>query len=808
MIGPKSLIRSVIRRFVHLMYGEHPLDRLRRDIRQVDRRREKQAAALRDTLSGLDSGLSEANQRLDQTASLAHVDGKVSEFLSESASGFKARDVALSKVRSELTKQTERISQMDSFLGDADSRAESLPDRLALILGELDVLLVAVEAGAEARQQLQEDATRYQSELKAATRLAESLWSEVGEHNDSREALSQQVGELQTQYSEVSSRQRWALDGVKKLAKSVRDELVDHKESRTVVSQQVADLMERIAEVSHRMDSSAEVSHRMDSSVNELTSRAADERDERDERETVLLARHQDLEQMVGELKVLVGMAGESTLDRLGSLDLQAEQFAEQLTLIKGSEIQSKIAAIDKSRQGLLDRVAKLESQLDDVVPANSDKGQLVMASLKDAVDEAGVAAGRDRRLLHDLRAWSEAISSLDLDVRLAQWDRSQASLERLEAKLEEVTEGVDESHEAGRKIAEQVRRLRARVETLESSPASSTGGQVLSELQETIKDIEAIHGRSNEHIRKVDSLGRRTRDLVRRHLENHHCAGFVPDPWLESARDRHLGQRCFLLGSGPSLASLDPAQLDGEVVMSLNGASQLEGLRSDYFMTVAHEWWQQNVQWLDSQKVGTRRFLPPYVGCCDDGIPTSRMRVASAAEATIRGLDVPQAFGLDAARLIYLGGTVVFPALQVLFYLGFAEVVLLGIDHSYAHADEEAVQKSVPSSSLEHFKPDYYTDPLRIHCDIPAMERAYRMALGAWEVDGRRLLNATPNTRLDIIPRADLATVLGQRSGRESSTTGTTRKTSTTGSAKKASSKKKSASRKKKATVRKRTRT
>jgi hypothetical protein len=186
----------------------------------------------------------------------------------------------------------------------------------------------------------------------------------------------------------------------------------------------------------------------------------------------------------------------------------------------------------------------------------------------------------------------------------------------------------------------------------------------------------------------------------------------------------------------------------------------------------------------------------------------------------------VPQAFCSDAARLVYLGGTVVFPALQVLFYLGFAEVVLLGIDHSYAHADEEAVQNSVPSSSLEHFKPDYYTDPLRIHCDIPAMERAYRMALGAWEVDGRRLLNATPNTRLDIIPRADLATVLGQRSGRESSTTGTTRKTSTTGttrktsttgttrktsttgSAKKASSKKKSASRKKKATVRKRTRT
>ena len=58
------------------MYGEHQPDRLRGDIRQVDTRHEMQAANFRDTLSGL----GEANQRLDQAASLAHVDGKVSEF--------------------------------------------------------------------------------------------------------------------------------------------------------------------------------------------------------------------------------------------------------------------------------------------------------------------------------------------------------------------------------------------------------------------------------------------------------------------------------------------------------------------------------------------------------------------------------------------------------------------------------------------------------------------------------------------------------------------------------------------------------
>ncbi len=728
MAGPKSLIRSAMRRFVCLVYGEHPLDRIRWELRRMEMR-----------------------QR--QHATKARLDTKVAEVLSATAAGFKVRESSVAKVRTQLKQQVQRINQLDEvqevqqilrdqvaglrkdaeldavnaseiqsklteldlFLGDADARSVPLADRLEMILGELDMLVVGIEAGALARKDLSAASLCQQAELDAVKELANMIRESVGKSDVECAALSLQVEGLQQ----------------------------------------------------------------------------------------------------------LVAVAGDATLERLGSLDLRTGKIVQQVESVKAvvetvnaSEIQSKLTELDEVQevqQILRDQVAGLRKDADEIMathdehdmPDGDGQGELA-SSLKDAIEEVNIAVGRDRRLLHELRTWSEAISSLDLEVRLAQWERAQASLEQLEAKLEEVAEGGDESHEAIRKIAEQVRRVRGRVESLESNPNQSPDMESVSELRDAIEDIEAIHSRSSEHIRKVESLGRRTRDLIRRHLENHHAAGFVSDPWLKEARNKHQGERCFLLGSGPSLAAFDPERLKGEVVMSLNGAAQLDGLKSDYFLTVAHVWWTQHVAWLENQDVGIRRFLPPYVDCRDGGIPTSRIRVASVDEAQIRGAQPPMSFSTDAAGLVFLGGSVVFPALQILFHLGFEEVVMLGIDHSYG----DAVQGAVPVSNLKHFKPDYYPGPACVHCDIPAMEHAYSMALEAWNADGRRLVNATPGTQLDIIPQVDLGTVLGEESAQRSPASGRSKKKATTTGPKKPSRRKKSSSRSKTTTARKRTRT
>ena len=225
---------------------------------------------------------------------------------------------------------------------------------------------------------------------------------------------------------------------------------------------------------------------------------------------------------------------------------------------------------------------------------------------------------------------------------------------------------------------------------------------------------------------------------LLRSHLENHHVAGYCPDQWLSEAKGIHDGERCYLLGCGPSLSTLDPELLRGHVIMGVNGTAKHKGLRLDYFMTVADVWWKQNRDVLDTDLCEVRRFLPPFVQHDDSRWPTSRIRVTTSYEAKAVGKGAtPMAFSHNVPRLVHLGGTVIFPALQVLHHLGFSEVILLGVDHDYGQDMSRDKHGFVSSEELNHFDPGYYDQPTSIHCDVLGMERAYALADEAFRQSG-----------------------------------------------------------------------
>ena len=367
-------------------------------------------------------------------------------------------------------------------------------------------------------------------------------------------------------------------------------------------------------------------------------------------------------------------------------------------------------------------------------------------------------------KTLAQLEAWAAGIDELDLKNRIARGERTQAALEGLEAKLESLADGIETARIDTPEFTDQLQRVRARLEHLEHIAQDVATNDAVQKLSAAVEQLDTNHAAATQEVKSNAGLHRSTRDLVRRHLENHHVAGFMPDAWLDAAKDRHLGQRCFLLGSGPSLRDLDVRRLEGQTVMAVNGAAMLEELQPDYFMTVAHVWWNQHIAWLNSQQVGIRRFLPPYVPCSDDNTPTSRLRVSSADEATVCGTQAPIGFSRQAPSLVYLGGTVLFPALQVLHHLGFEEVILLGVDHSYDGLETQKGRMLVDVRKIDHFKDDYYTKSTRVHCDIQAMERGYALAKEAFEADGRRIVNATPGTRLRTFDATDLDDLIGPR--------------------------------------------
>jgi len=230
------------------------------------------------------------------------------------------------------------------------------------------------------------------------------------------------------------------------------------------------------------------------------------------------------------------------------------------------------------------------------------------------------------------------------------------------------------------------------------------------------------------------------------------------PDDWLLKAKNSHKGERCFLLGCGPSLNEVDLEKVKGETVMGVNGTALIEGLELNYFISVSNFFWKSHQEKLKQLKC--RRFLPHFLKAhLDSDSPTLWFNAIADQEYKLLDVEKPWKFSYSPDKYVFLGGTVIFVCLQFLYYLGFSEVIVLGLDHDYG-VDNDNVPKEgkvVDGDKLSaHFTKDYYRKGEQVHVDIHGMERAYELAKEAFDADGRRILNASPGTKLETFEKVE----------------------------------------------------
>lgn len=231
-------------------------------------------------------------------------------------------------------------------------------------------------------------------------------------------------------------------------------------------------------------------------------------------------------------------------------------------------------------------------------------------------------------------------------------------------------------------------------------------------------------------------------------------------DPWLEKARNRHAGERCFLLGNGPSLNLTDLSKLRDEVTFGVNGIF-LADLRPTYYTTISATYWRHHIDAIRNIDCD-RRFLPTGTQRLASSVPTSWLRAQRPVYETLFGepLPVPVAFSRQPERLIYLGGTVLFVCMQLAYHLGFQQAVVLGVDHSYGlgkgRSEDKGRDSFLEKTDGTHFSQQYHAKGERFHVDLEAMERAYELAHQAFVEDGREIVNASPGSHLETFPKVD----------------------------------------------------
>jgi len=218
----------------------------------------------------------------------------------------------------------------------------------------------------------------------------------------------------------------------------------------------------------------------------------------------------------------------------------------------------------------------------------------------------------------------------------------------------------------------------------------------------------------------------------------------------LEAWRDRFKGQRCFVVGNGPSLKQTDLRKLDGEFTFGMNRIY----LAFEQYDFVTSCLVSVNDLVLEQCYKDIRSLsIPKFV--------TWRARDYFNGGEDMLFLDtdytLPEDFNGDATGRLFEGNTVTYVSLQLAYFMGFKEAILIGVDHNYITKGPANAPITSQGEDPNHIVSNYFGKGFRWQLpDLEGSERAYRMAKEAYEADGRKIVDATVGGKLTVFPKID----------------------------------------------------
>lgn len=251
--------------------------------------------------------------------------------------------------------------------------------------------------------------------------------------------------------------------------------------------------------------------------------------------------------------------------------------------------------------------------------------------------------------------------------------------------------------------------------------------------------------------------------------------------------RNRHRGERCFVMGNGPSLNKMDLSKLAGETVFACNGAFLLfdrVSWRPTYYTCVDSRVIRDRAaditQMLDAEP-GITAFLPAVIHLHDGSGQEFAGRSVIAPGPNRHYFNeignreshhVESMVSLDADDFVVQPYTVAITMIQLALFMGFSEIYLIGCDTSYK------VQESVRQTGRQidgvgllltstrddddnHFDPRYFGRGREWHNpQVAKMLEHYRWARLAARRKRVRIFNATVGGQLEVFERVAFDTL------------------------------------------------
>lgn len=223
--------------------------------------------------------------------------------------------------------------------------------------------------------------------------------------------------------------------------------------------------------------------------------------------------------------------------------------------------------------------------------------------------------------------------------------------------------------------------------------------------------------------------------------------------------KNSHKGERCFIVGNGPSLEMKDLELLIEEFCFGANQiffAFEKTNWRPDVYLTVNADTLFAYYDIIDE--------LPCELKIIDGKALDYGIEIKNALYLRHGNYMKDEAlFSEDISNYYYNGSTVVYTALQVAAYMGFKEIYLIGVDNNYA-VEKKASGEQVKNDIQNHFYKDEEDDKtagLYATANVDHLIQSFLIAKEYADKNGIKIYNATRGGKLEVFPRITLEDAL-----------------------------------------------
>ena len=198
----------------------------------------------------------------------------------------------------------------------------------------------------------------------------------------------------------------------------------------------------------------------------------------------------------------------------------------------------------------------------------------------------------------------------------------------------------------------------------------------------------------------------------------------------------------CIIVGNGPSLNDIPLELLNKYPTFGTNRIYLLEGFTPTYYVSVNPLVIEQSIDEINALQAEEKYIRANLAHLIPGSYPLHNAQAWT--------------FSRDPLTYIFEGFTVTYVCMQLAFWMGFETVLLVGVDHYFKVKGNPNEQQKMKGDDPNHFTPEYFKGADWNLPDLANSERSYNIAKRVYEKAGRRIINLTTKTALDIFPKGD----------------------------------------------------